>query len=229
MGRFENMTGALDLIDGFIKGCWPDLLILDPVSQLLDGDDSKQECVRAFLRRIDQFRSNYGVAVVLVHHLRKPPRPQPGSKGSHKPDMHDIAGTGLWTRNADTLIVGDGPPGGGEMTLNFILRNGAAIEPFQIKRELNLLWERQSTRLPPAELRSALMALDGLSQPATNSQWEKAIMVAEGCKERTAQRRIRKSHEDGWVEKADGGYRLSEDARAWGIGTEAAPEGAKSA
>jgi len=228
MGRFENMTGALDLIDGLIKGCCPDLLILDPVSQLLDGEDSSQEYVRPFLRRIDQFRNKYGVAVVLVHHLRKPPRQQRGSKSSHKPDMHDIAGTGLWARNADSLIVGHGKPGGDEMTLNFILRNGASIEPFQIQRKVNLLWERQGARLLPTELRPALIVLDQLPQPATNSQWEKAIMAAEGCKERTAQRRIHKAYEDGWVEKNNDGYSLSKDALASGIRADAASEGAKS-
>jgi len=229
MGRFENMTGALDLIDGFIKGCWPDLLILDPVSQLLDGEDSSQDCVRPFLRRIDQFRNTYGVAVVLVHHLRKPSRPPRGSNRRQKPDMHDIAGTGLWTRNADTLIIGDGHPGGAEMTLSFILRNGASIEPFQIKRKVNLMWERQGNRLLPTELRPALIALNQLPQPAMYSQWTKAIVAAERCGDRTAKRRIQKASEDGWVEKKNDGYSLSEDARASGIGADAASEGAKSA
>ena len=54
-------------------------------------------------------------------------------------------------------------------------------------------------------------------------------MAAEGCKERTAQRRIHKAYEDGWVEKNNDGYSLGEDARASGIGADAASEGAKSA
>jgi RecA-family ATPase len=129
LGHALNRPEDFDLIAGHIERTDVDLIIIDCLSSFLDGDESSQEHIKPFLQAVNQLRARYGVAVLVVHHHRKPPRE---SKGKFSPTAHDMSGSGLLFRWPDTVITAEKLTDG--VKLSFDTRHAAAPEPFKVVR-----------------------------------------------------------------------------------------------
>lgn len=84
------------------------IVLLDPHYKAHDGDANDEGQVKVLMSELDRLRAQYGFALILPTHGRKPP---PG--GSGRPTIHDIAaGSGAITRGAEiVLAVEIGRPG----------------------------------------------------------------------------------------------------------------------
>ena len=74
----------------------PRLLILDPLVRLHRCDENSAGDVSALLDFLRQIQRQHGVAIILVHHLRKSPAGQPGQTLRGSGDLHAWADSSLY-------------------------------------------------------------------------------------------------------------------------------------
>jgi AAA domain len=213
-GVYLNQPAGLARMQEEIEKCEPDLLILDPMTWLFWGNEGKPEDVQPFLQNLARLRVAYGVAIILIHHFRKPPSETPRKSGKkyHVPTAHDLAGSGLLYRDGDAIILGNGKPESGGMDLSFDLRHARPPASFQIQRSPDLWWYRPLTRTIPQELAPALKLL--VPGPLSYTVWAKSIADMLKVSNSTGRRRIDDAVEAGFAAKLDDGlYHLSDGAR----------------
>lgn len=99
----------LDTYEGYKKlqeivtDAKPDILILDPVGRMLEGDDSSNQVVRAFYNHLDKVLLEFpGLAAIVSHHFRKPGVDET-SRNADTLDIHNFRGASQWVGNPDTL------------------------------------------------------------------------------------------------------------------------------
>lgn len=68
--RLSDLTVFRELLS-FLRDERPDLLVLDPLSHLLTGEENDNALVGQVLERLETLRDDPGCAVLLVHHDRK--------------------------------------------------------------------------------------------------------------------------------------------------------------
>jgi RecA-family ATPase len=132
----------------------PDLLILDPLFSYMGGNASDQEDVSEFLRQIlAPSLERHGCAVILVHHMVKPPR-EPQGKGFKRPtsqSAYDGAGSAElanWPR-AVLSISATNTPGKFQLTagkrgkrLGWKDQSDSPVDQIYIKHSLDkTFWE----------------------------------------------------------------------------------------
>lgn len=83
----------------------PNVVLLDPATKFMVGDDSDNQSVAALLRTIDELIEKYrhlGLSFVLSHHFRKPSQ----DKENYDPlDFYNVRGGAKWVDDPDTRIV----------------------------------------------------------------------------------------------------------------------------
>lgn len=99
----------LDTYDGYtqlrkmVAEARPDILILDPVGRMLEGDDSSNQVVRAFYNHLDKVLLEFpGTSAIISHHFRKPGVDE-SSRNADTLDIHNFRGASQWVGNPDTL------------------------------------------------------------------------------------------------------------------------------
>lgn len=94
----NRMLKALDLIK-------PDLLVLDPIAEFLDGADTDAVAVQRWTSTINSWREAAGCAVFLVHHDRQPLRfSAKGEMRTLDAGMEEARGNTRITAWADCII-----------------------------------------------------------------------------------------------------------------------------
>jgi RecA-family ATPase len=58
------------MVQEHIEAIQPDVVILDPLTNLLKKEDKKED-VEALLNILDGLIEKYGISIVLIHHARK--------------------------------------------------------------------------------------------------------------------------------------------------------------
>lgn len=130
----SNPGPALDVVREQIDATRPDVVMIDPVYKLFMGTDlNEQVGISAFVQQIQRMRTEYGFALILPMHPRKPGINPTGLT------MHDLYGSAVWSWWAEQIVmlrrpasnplqsilsfekdrIGDGPPPGTRWTLEF--------------------------------------------------------------------------------------------------------------
>jgi AAA domain-containing protein len=197
LGRPLDVQENWDALVKGVKEYEPDLLVLDPLSKLVSGDDSKQEVVKPYLTRLERLRADTGVAVLQIHHTRKV------NADKSEPDFDDISGTSVLRRDPDAIILAHSKDEGKHVQLKFSLRHAERPSPIKATRGENLWYAA-----PPAEIPARLVPnlLLLVTKPLTHTDWVTAI----GGPRATATRRVKQCRERGYVDVVDGLYRLTE-------------------
>jgi RecA-family ATPase len=82
----------------------PDIVILDPVGRMLEGDDSSNQVVRQFYAHLDEALLKHpGASAIIAHHFRKPGTDET-SRNADTLDIHNFRGASQWVGNPDTLV-----------------------------------------------------------------------------------------------------------------------------
>jgi len=79
-------------IESLIKEIKPNVVILDPLTNLLPKEDKKEDA-DALLKQLDGLIVQYGISIILIHHARK---------GSHEETMDGMRGSSVFRGWADT-------------------------------------------------------------------------------------------------------------------------------
>lgn len=101
---------ALDTEEGFLflrdllKETQADILYLDPVGRMLEGDDSSNQTVRTFYSNLDRaLATRENCSAIVNHHFRKPGIDE-SNKNTDTLDMHNFRGASQWVGNPDAII-----------------------------------------------------------------------------------------------------------------------------
>jgi hypothetical protein len=138
------------LVRDTVKAGAYDLVLIDPLYQMHRGSGNDEELAAALMNVVDSWARDFGFALVIPMHARKP-HPEAGKKMT----IHDIAGSNSWNRNAEFVLglqvmhsgtsrvhffkdrVGDGPDLQSHWFLSFNREAGFArsfIEQMQARR-----------------------------------------------------------------------------------------------
>ena len=124
---------GIDVVREYLEIARPDVVMIDPVYKLFMGSDlNEQVAISSFVREIQRLRTEYGFALILPMHPRKPGVAPQGLT------MHDLYGSAVWSWWAEQIImlrrpanslqsilgfekdrIGDGPPIGSRWNLDF--------------------------------------------------------------------------------------------------------------
>lgn len=101
---FRLSRGFIDSCEDFFdeliekangKEC--DLIILDPIYMLLNGDENNSEVIKNFFKQVSRLRASTGAAIILCHHESK-------GKNAFKNVVDRACGSGVLSRYPDALI-----------------------------------------------------------------------------------------------------------------------------
>jgi hypothetical protein len=83
-------------LDATISKIQPRLLVLDPLVRLHRGDENSAAETSLLLSRLRQLQREHGVAIALVHHIRKSTSAQPGQALRGSGDLHAWSDSNLF-------------------------------------------------------------------------------------------------------------------------------------
>lgn len=164
-----------------IKGERYALIILDPLYKLMVGrSENTAGSVGVLCHQIEQLIERTGAAVVYAHHFTK------GNAAKKKP-MDRMSGSGVFARDADTIITFTEHEEEGCYVVEITLRNLPPQPPFVVQWRYPVMVERPD--LDPADLKreEGEKAQDDLApllellnqKPLTTGEWKKTA-EAEG-------------------------------------------------
>lgn len=168
------------------------LIILDPIYKLMVGRSENMAAgVGAMVQKIDQLVENTGAAVVYAHHFTK------GNAAKKKP-MDRMSGSGVFARDADTIMTLTEHREEGCFTVELTLRNLPPQPAFVVEWDFPLMVERpdldpKDLKREEAEEDSDLQPLLELldEKPLTAGEWEE-VAKAEGYTRATFYRKMKK-------------------------------------
>ena len=146
------------------------LIIIDPIYKLMAGkSENMAGGVGMLCHQLERLAERTGAAVVYAHHFTK------GKQGKKKP-IDRLSGSGVFGRDADTLILFTDHTEPNCFTVDLVLRNLAPQESFVAEWKYPVMVEREDLE-PEGEdeqgnerAREMLSLL--LTKPMTTSEWE---------------------------------------------------------
>jgi hypothetical protein len=146
---FETLTDAIIQRAG--KGNFS-LLILDPIYKALAGkSENTASSVGALCNQIERIVEATGAAVIFAHHYAK-------GNASKKNQIDRMSGSGVFARDADTIITLTEHEQKGCYSVEMTLRNLAPQPPFVIEWKYPVMVERPV--LSPEDFKSDEPAVD---------------------------------------------------------------------
>ncbi len=172
----------------------PGLLLLDPLRRFHVREEEKGE-MALVIRELDLIIRDFGCAVVVTHHTRKP-----ADRRRRSLEVADVRGSSVITDQANTiaLLARDDEPD--QFTLT-ITGNYAAPQTLRLQR-VGAVFERRGTH-ESVTVREAVEAFADRS-PLRRAE-AVGILQEHGLKRRSAYERVAKLIDTGWLLPAAGG------------------------
>ena len=174
-GRSEDVDTVLEAIVERIKEDRYALIILDPVYKLMVGrNENGTSGVGWLCHQLERLAEKTGAAVVYAHHFTK-------GNASKKKAMDRMSGSGLFARDADTIMTltehAEKDCYALEMTLrNFPPQPAIVVEwdfPLMVERaDLDPTELKQNESEPEDDMEPLLELLD--DKPLTTAEWQEA-------------------------------------------------------
>lgn len=178
------------------------LIVIDPVYKLLVGrSESSGSAVGLLVQKLERLMARSGAAIVIAHHFTKGPQ-------ANKKAIDRMSGSGVFARDADTVVTFTEHKLEGCFVVETIQRNMAITEPFVVEWNCPSMVMRDD--LDPTELHDGKKINDsGTSelllsllreQGLTTTAWEQAAQEA-GIPHATFFRHKAKLKKNGEVEQ----------------------------
>lgn len=208
-GQGLQAESFLKDIEGQVRNKNYSLIVLDPIYKLMTGgSESSNLGAGHFCAGIDRLVERSGAAVVYAHHFTK-------GNQSAKKAMDRMSGSGVFARDADTIVTLTEHQVEGCFVVETTQRNTVSPAPFVVEWEWPSMQLR--TDLDPADLHDGkrlnehqttdLIQSLLKSHPLTTSQWQSAA-AEKGVSRATFYRKLALLKESGEV-------RQDEGTRAW--------------
>lgn len=198
-GDFENL---LERMIAQIKDQKFDLVILDPIYKGMAGkDENTSMAVGELCHNIEQLAVETGAAVVYAHHFSK-------GNQSNKNVLDRMSGSGVFARDADSIIALTPHKQEDCYTVEVTLRNFAAQDPFVVEFDFPVM--KLKPTLKAEDLRGKggrpteteddklvdLLLVEGL----TWTEWKDAALEID-IPESTFKRKLKDMHDNGLIVK----------------------------
>lgn len=160
-----------------------DLIVLDPLYKLLGtADENSATDITELLNSIERLAVETGAAVAYANHFAK-------GNASGKEAQDRISGSGVFSRDPDSLLIFTRHEAENAFTVEPILRNFAPVQPFVVSWKF-LLMERDEA-LDPADLKQnagrkrehdpvkllAVIANNDAENPISVSRWAELAKI----------------------------------------------------
>ncbi len=198
---YINKDSGKQRVERYIEEAKPDLLILDPLYKFHSGTEVDQASIGAFLKTLDTWRARYNMAVLLVHHYRKPRRDQ-NTGVLFKPTLYDVSGHGAIIRAPDSTIGILGEHNDTKVDLMFDLRHGETPPVLTVGRDAGTLWYTSMGRAVPDHLIACIKVLR--EKPLANAEWAKRY-IESGVVKGTGYRHINEVKKLGFAVETEEG------------------------
>ena len=113
----------------------PDVLIIDPMAKFHLQDENSAQEMGYVMRMVDHLVEDFGCAVILVHHLKKPNEDHPARGGDR------LRGSSAVFADVDTVVelerLSEESVKEPILKMNFEMRRGEPLESLYMKRLLN--------------------------------------------------------------------------------------------
>lgn len=191
-----------------IEGEEHGLVVPDPIYKTLAGrDENSAGDIGQVCNEIEQVAVRTGAAVAFGAHFAK-------GDASKKESIDRIAGSGVFARDPDSILVATYHEEKDSLTISTILRNFPPVEDFVVKWNFPLLTPNPA--LDPADIRkggrteefTADRLLGCLKDGATSLEWQKAALETLGCARATFHRKRVGLEKRNLVVVTDGKYSL---------------------
>ncbi len=138
-----HSTSAKQLIGRILEGDYR-LVVIDPIYKLITGiSESSQAAMSEVCSHLDQIVAGTGATVVYAHHFSK------GAQGA-KRSIDRMSGSGVFARDADTVVTLTEHTEPGCLVVESTLRNLPPAEPFVMQLDVPLMHARMD--LDPEDL-----------------------------------------------------------------------------
>jgi hypothetical protein len=166
-----------EIIERVKKGKY-DLIVLDPIYKAMVGkSENTASSVGVLCNQLERIVEETGATVIFAHHFAK-------GHAANKNVIDRMSGSGVFARDADTIITLTEHEQKNCYTAEFTLRNLAPQRPFVIEWKYPVMVERPD--LSPADFKGGQAELDEYEElialldetPLTTSEWqEEAIGI----------------------------------------------------
>lgn len=184
------------------------LVIIDPIYKALGGrDENAAGDISDLCNEIEKISVETGAAVIYGAHYSK------GNQAA-KEAIDRIGGSGVWTRDADTIITLTKHETEGAYTVDLILRNLPETEPFVVQWEYPLM--KEAPELSPDDLKKpkagrrraydtlnllAAIVDNTIENPISISAWAEKANV----KRQTLSAYLDEMRQKGWIQTVGDG------------------------
>ncbi len=120
-----------------IRAHRPFLVIFDPLARFMAGDENRTQDMGRVVAFLDRLTQEYGVTVLVVHHVGKPSKDDPREGGQR------LRGSSALFAAADSVLLLE--RSAGAFSLAFQLRHAAEPEPLLLERGDTLWFRRAET------------------------------------------------------------------------------------
>lgn len=167
-----------------IKGGGYVLVVIDPIYKGLGGrDENAAGDISELCNELEKIAVQSGAAVMYAAHFSK-------GNQSAKEAIDRIAGSGVWTRDADTIVTLTKHEEPDCFTVDMIFRNLPEAKPFVVKWEYPLMREQET--MNPEDLKAPTEAKRGRKTLATSDEIY-SLLPDEGLYSKEWQRRASES------------------------------------
>ena len=185
-----------------------EIIVLDPLYSTHDQDENDTRAMAALCQSLLRLRDASGAALVVVHHVRK-------SIGRYEIGTAFRGSSALHAVGDSYLLLTRPSPQLATVELRFQFRYAASQPPRLLQLDPHTLWFSAADK-PPApvaprrkvEKADVIQAVADTGQPVRYNQLRDRIMNTAECSKRTAQLAIGEACQQGWIEQANGQYRL---------------------
>jgi hypothetical protein len=168
---FEQLTEAI--IERARKENYS-LIILDPIYKAMVGrSENSSSTVGILCNQIDRIIEATGAAVIFAHHYAK-------GNAANKSQIDRMSGSGVFARDADTIITLTEHQQKDCYVVEMTLRNFAPQPPFVVEWQFPMMVERPD--LSPADLKTDEATVDDDAEPLVDLLDESPLTTTEWCK-----------------------------------------------
>jgi len=151
------------------------IIIIDPIYKLMAGkSENMAGGVSELCLQLERVAERTGAAVIYAHHFTK-------GKQTNKKPIDRLSGSGVFGRDADSIILLTDHKEPGCLTVDLVLRNLPPQESFVVELQYPVMVEREDLEpesedgLDNERCRRLLTLL--LQQPLTTGEWEAAARL----------------------------------------------------
>jgi len=172
----------------------PELVILDPLRRFHAREEEKGEMAQV-IREVDLLIQEFGCAVILVHHMRKPP-----SDKKRTPEVADVRGSSVITDQANTIALLSEDVDKGTFALT-VTGNYTERQTLRLQR-IGSLFERRGTH----ERLSVEEAVEAFADhPPLKRAEAVKVLMGRGLSRSQAYGRVREMEQAGWLREEEDG------------------------